>query len=69
MDAQASAIDDKTRKAAWDRVQQIVHDKAPFIFVVNPDAMCAVSPKLRNAVPALVWPQVFWNADQLAVSP
>ena len=69
MHAQASAIDDKTRKAAWDRVQQIVHDQVPFIFVVNPDAMCAVSPKLRNAAPALVWPQVFWNADQLAVSP
>ena len=69
MRAQASAIDDKTRKAAWDRVQQIVRDQVPCVFLVNPDAMCAVSPKLRNAAPALVWPQVFWNADQLAVSP
>ncbi len=69
MRAQASAADDKARKAAWDRVQQIVHDQVPFIFLVNPDAMCSISAKLRNAAPALLWPQVFWNADQLAVSP
>jgi peptide/nickel transport system substrate-binding protein len=69
MRAQASEIDDKTRKAAWDRVQQIVHDRVPTIFLVNPDAMCAISPKLRNAAPALLWPQVFWNAEQIVVSP
>ena len=57
------------RKAAWDRVQQILHDQVPVVFLVHPDAMCAVSPKLRNAAPALLWPQAFWNADQLAVSP
>ncbi len=69
MRAQASATDDKARKAAWDRVQQIVHEQVPFIFLVHPDAMCSISAKLRNAAPALIWPQVFWNADQLAVSP
>jgi len=69
MRVQASQTEDKARKVAWDRVQQIVHDRVPSVFLVNPDAMCAVSPKLRNATPALVWPQVFWNDDQLAVSP
>jgi len=69
MRAQASASDDKTRKAAWDRVQQIVHEQVPFIFLINPDAMCAISPKLRNAAPALVWPQVFWNVERLALTP
>ena len=69
MRAQASAGNDKARKAAWDRVQRIVHDRVPFIFLVNPDALCAISPKLRNAAPSLVWPQVFWNAERLAIAP
>lgn len=69
MRRQASEVDDQTRKAAWDRVQQIVHDQVPTVFLVNPDAMCAVSPKLRSAAPAFIWPQVFWNVDQLSVNP
>jgi len=69
MRTQASASDDKARKAAWDRVQQILHEQVPFIFLVNPDAMCAISPKLRNAVPALLRPQVFWNVERLTVTP
>jgi len=69
MRTQASASDDEARKAAWDRVQQIVHEQVPFIFLVNPDAMCAISPKLRNGAPALVWPQVFWNVERLVITP
>src|SRR5207302_1447538 len=44
MRAQASATSDKKRKADWDRVQQIVGEQQPFIYLVNKDAMSAVSP-------------------------
>jgi hypothetical protein len=29
----------------------------------------AVSPKVRNAAPAMIRPQTYWNADRLALTP
>jgi peptide/nickel transport system substrate-binding protein len=62
---QASTADQKKRKAAFDRVQQIVWDEAPVIHLVNRNALVAISPKLRNVQPAVMNPHVFWNADSL----
>ena len=39
MRAQASALDDKTRKRYFDRVQEIVADQVPFIYLVNKNAL------------------------------
>jgi len=67
MRAQASSIDSKKRKEAFDRVQQIVQDQAPFIFLVHPNALSVISPRLQNGSAALLRPHVFWNAEFLAV--
>lgn len=63
--AQASTADQKKRKAAFDRIQQIIWDEAPVIHLVNRNALVAVSPRLRNAQPAVMNPHVYWNADSL----
>ena len=65
MRSQASALEQSERKAAFDRVQQIVWEQAPFIYLIHRDALSAVSPKLRNADPGVLWPQTFWNAEHL----
>jgi len=67
MRAQASTLDIKKRKHAIDRVQEIVWQQEPFIYLVNKNAMSAVSPALHNAHPVVLRPQVYWNVDQLTL--
>jgi peptide/nickel transport system substrate-binding protein len=68
MQAQTAAQDPAKRKVWFDQVQQIVRDKAPMLFLVNPNALSAVSPNLKNVTPATLRPQIYWNAERLAVS-
>jgi peptide/nickel transport system substrate-binding protein len=67
MRAQASAADAKKRKESFDRVQEIVVEQAPFIFLINKNALSAVSPKVQGASPVILHPQTFWNAERLTV--
>ena len=48
MRAQAEAGDLKTRKDAVDRVQAIVAEQQPFIYLVYPNVLCAASPSLQH---------------------
>ena len=68
MRAQASSGDIKKRKASFDRVQEIVVEQAPFIFLINKNALSAVSPAVHGASPVILHPQTFWNAERLTVS-
>jgi len=69
MHAQASTMDPARRKAAFDRVQEIVSEQAPMLFLVFPNALSAVSANVRNVEPAVLRPQTYWNADRLYVAP
>lgn len=66
MRAQASALDDQARKRSFDRVQEIVADELPFIYLVNKNSLVAVSPLLKGAQPVAVRPQTYWNIEQLS---
>jgi peptide/nickel transport system substrate-binding protein len=68
MRAQASTLDPKKRKEDFDKVQEIAWQQEPFIYLVNKNALSAVSPALRNAHPVVLRPQVYWNIDQLALT-
>ncbi len=68
MRAQASAMDDNTRKKAFDRVQEIVADQLPFIYLVNKNALTGVSPSLENAKPVVLRPQTYWNVEYLKLT-
>jgi peptide/nickel transport system substrate-binding protein len=67
MRAQASSRDAAKRKEAFDRVQEIVYEQAPFIFLINKNALSAVSTAVHGAHPVILHPQTFWNAEQLTV--
>jgi peptide/nickel transport system substrate-binding protein len=69
MHAQAAATTDKKRKSDWDRVQQIVADQQPFIYLVNKDAMTAISPAVVGSSPSVLDPHAFWNAEVLRLGP
>jgi len=67
MQAQNGSQDPSKRKAYFDQVQRIVADQAPILFLVNPNALSAVAPNVKNVTPSVVAPQVYWNADRLQV--
>lgn len=69
MHAQAAAVDTAKRKVYFDKVQEIVSDQAPFLYLVTKDSLSAVSPKLRNVQPAMIRPETYWNAEYLALAP
>ena len=67
MRAQASASDRTKRKQSFDRVQEIVYEQAPFIYLVNRNALSAVSTSVEGANPVILHPQTFWNAERLTL--
>jgi peptide/nickel transport system substrate-binding protein len=68
MRAQGSTSDAKKRKEAFDRVQEIAVEQEPFIFLINKNALSAVSTNVHGAAPVILSPQTFWNAEWLTVS-
>jgi len=68
MRAQASTLNENKRKKYFDEVQQIVWEQEPFIYLVNRDALSAVSPLVQNVHPSVLRPQVYWNIDQLSLA-
>jgi len=69
MKEQASARTDEERKVKFDRVQQIVAEQQPFIYLINKDVLLAVSPALLGTAPVVLNPQAFWNAETLRLAP
>jgi peptide/nickel transport system substrate-binding protein len=67
MHEQANSLDPRKRKAAFDRVQEIAWEQEPFIYLVNRNALAAVSPNARNVHPVVLRPQVYWNIDEISL--
>jgi peptide/nickel transport system substrate-binding protein len=68
MQAQASTNDQDQRKGYFDQVQKIVWEQQPFIYLVNKNALAAISPTLANTSPVVLRPQTFWNVETLYFS-
>jgi peptide/nickel transport system substrate-binding protein len=69
MREQAAAPTEKERKAKFDRVQQIVAEQQPFIYLINKDVLVAVSPNVVGAAPVVLNPPGFWNVETLRLGP
>jgi peptide/nickel transport system substrate-binding protein len=69
MQAQSSELNAARRKAHFDKVQEIVSEEVPFLYLVTKNALVAVSPSLQNANPSVLRPQVVWNVEMLALAP
>ena len=61
----SSTYDPARRKKAVDRLQEIVVEQRPLVYLVHPDALVAVSPLLRGASPVALSPRVLWNIEYL----
>ncbi len=65
MRMQASEVDSKKRKAAFDKVQLIAAQQTPIVYLINKRSLAAASPRLRNLKPAILPPHMVWNAEEL----
>ena len=65
MDAQAAAANQAERKRAVDRVQEIVAEEQPFLYLVYPNALYAVSPKLEGVVLTVLQPGVVSDIEAM----
>src|SRR5277367_244195 len=67
MRAQAASADAKKRKESFDRVQEIAVEQAPFLYLVNRNALSAVAANVQGASPVILPPQTYWNVERLSV--
>ena len=67
MRLQAATLDPERRRKYFDRVQKIVWEQEPFLYLVYKNALAAAAPGLGNFKPVAMFPQGFWNAEQLTV--
>jgi peptide/nickel transport system substrate-binding protein len=63
--AQAGETRAEVRKRYFDRVQQIVWEQAPFLYLVTKDSLTGISPEVQNSSPVAMTPQAFWNIEFL----
>ena len=68
MRAQASSMNDQVRKKYYDKVQEIVADQSPFIYLVNKNALTGISPVVEGAKPVVLRPQTYWNIEYLKLT-
>lgn len=62
---QASSSSPRVRTTAVDRVQQVVADQQPFIYLVYPNVLQAISPLLHGAQPSILSPGPVSNIDAI----
>ena len=67
MHAQEATLDRNQRRADFDRVQEIAAAEQPMLFLVDKNALVAVSPKVNNADPVALTPQTYWNVEYLSL--
>ncbi|HET9741554.1 MAG TPA: ABC transporter substrate-binding protein [Terriglobales bacterium] len=67
MRAQASSLDRASRKKDFDKVQEIVDDEQPMLYLVDKNALVAVSPGVKGADPVVLTPETYWNVEYLSL--
>jgi peptide/nickel transport system substrate-binding protein len=69
MEAQMTTNDPAARKKLYDRVQEIVAQNLPFVFLVSPNILVASQSTVGNFRPAILEPYALWNVEQLFLGP
>jgi peptide/nickel transport system substrate-binding protein len=65
--AQAATADYPARQKNFDRVQEILREQTPIVYLLHPNALVAVSRTVGGAKPTAFFPHTFWNAERLSV--
>jgi peptide/nickel transport system substrate-binding protein len=66
--AQAATGDQRARKKSFDRVQEILRDQSPIVYLLHPNSLSAVSARVQGARPTAFFPHTFWDAEHLTVT-
>jgi peptide/nickel transport system substrate-binding protein len=65
MEQQLTATTIAQRKKLYDRVQEILAERQPMIFLASPDILVGAKKSIGNFHPAVLEPYVLWNVEQL----
>lgn len=65
MEQQLVARSFEERKKSYDRLQQILDENQPFIFLATPDILVGVKNNVGNFQPVVLEPYALWNAETL----
>jgi peptide/nickel transport system substrate-binding protein len=65
MEQQLATPSYEQRKKLYDRVQEILAENQPMIFLASPDILAGARNAVGNFHPAVLEPYVLWNAEQL----
>ena len=65
LEAQLTATSYPQRKKLYDRVQEILAQYQPMIFLASPDILVGAKNAVGNLHPAVLEPYVLWNVEQL----
>jgi peptide/nickel transport system substrate-binding protein len=69
MRQQLVTLDARERKRLYDRVQTIIAENLPFIFLATPNVLVGARADLANFQPSVLDPYTLWNVDQLYFTP
>jgi len=67
MQQQMITLNYQERKRLYDRVQQLIAENLPFIFLATPNILASAKARVGNFHPAVLDHYTLWNADQLYV--
>jgi peptide/nickel transport system substrate-binding protein len=67
MQRQMVTLNYAKRKQLYDRVQQIIAENLPFIFLATPNILVGADNRVGNFHPAVLDPYTLWNADELYI--
>ena len=67
MQQQMVTLNYEARKRLYDRVQQLISDNLPFVFLATPDVLVGAKAQVGNFHPAVLDHYTLWNADELYV--
>jgi peptide/nickel transport system substrate-binding protein len=65
---QAATGDVTARKRDFDRVQYILREQSPIVFLLHPNSLAAISATVHGGKPTPFFPHTFWDADHLTVA-
>jgi peptide/nickel transport system substrate-binding protein len=65
MESQMTTSGFAARKRLYDRLQEIVAQNLPFIFLVSPNILVGAQSTVGNFRPGILEPYALWNAEQL----
>jgi peptide/nickel transport system substrate-binding protein len=65
MEQQLTATNTAQRKKVYDRVQEVLAEHQPMIFLASPDILVGAKKSIGNFRPAVLEPYVLWNVEQL----